>query len=270
MPEPLYDTVIMSDLHLGSDTARAEEALETLQALRFRRLILLGDIFADLNFRRLTKDHWQFLSYVRKLSNPKRGVEVVWIEGNHDSGLARLMSHLVGVTVYQEYRWKVAGRTCIAIHGHQFDRFVINDRFSLCSFGAHLFLLIQKLDSRRKRFARRLDRWNTRWLRLSEKVANGALAHAKARGAAYVFCGHTHEAATVKRDGVRYVNTGAWTNERPTFVTMIDQEVTIHDYAGRIDHCYPGEKRGETPAAPSGVAGDAGLPAAGEYQPAYC
>jgi len=64
---------------------------------RFHRLILLGDIFADLNFARLTKDHWKFLGYIRKLSNPKRNVEVVWVEGNHDHGLANIMSHLVGV-----------------------------------------------------------------------------------------------------------------------------------------------------------------------------
>ncbi len=83
MEYPQYDTVILSDLHLGSETSRAEEAIEVLRRLRFRRLILLGDIFCDLNFGRLKKHHWHFLSYIRKLSNPKRGVEVVWVEGNH-------------------------------------------------------------------------------------------------------------------------------------------------------------------------------------------
>jgi UDP-2,3-diacylglucosamine pyrophosphatase LpxH len=266
---PLYDTVILSDLHLGSDTARAEEALETLQSLRFRRLILLGDMFADLNFGRLTKAHWQFLSHIRKLSNPRRGVEVVWIEGNHDSGLTQVMSHLVGIRVYQEYHWREAGLSCIAVHGHQWDRFVIHDRLLLCSIGYRLYLMLQKLESRRKRLARLLDRWNTRWLRLTEKVANGALLHAKARGAQLIFCGHTHQAMTVERDGVRYINTGAWTNERPTFVTIVGQEVAIHEYAGRTDYCYPGKERGETPAEAAGLTHGAGLPAAGGYEPAY-
>jgi UDP-2,3-diacylglucosamine pyrophosphatase LpxH len=76
-----YDTVILSDLHLGSEVSRAKAALQMLKATSFRRLILLGDIFCDLNFRRLKKEHWHFLSYIRKLSNPKRGVEVVWVEG---------------------------------------------------------------------------------------------------------------------------------------------------------------------------------------------
>src|SRR6202521_5882282 len=99
------DTVIISDLHLGSEVSRAGEALQFLQSIQFKRLILLGDIFADLNFARLTKEHWKFLSYIRKLSNPKRKIEVVWVEGNHDHGLTNIMSHLVGVRVFQDYTW---------------------------------------------------------------------------------------------------------------------------------------------------------------------
>jgi len=123
----LLDTVIISDLHLGSDVSRASEALNFLRTRRFKRLILLGDIFSDLNFRRLTKEHCSFSPTIRKLSNPKRNVEVVWVEGNHDQGLSQLMSHLVGVPVYQQYAWEFNGIRHLAVHGHQFDRFVVNN-----------------------------------------------------------------------------------------------------------------------------------------------
>src|ERR1700748_3272570 len=118
-----FETVIISDLQLGSEVSRAGDALAFLQSIGFKRLILLGDIFADLNFRRLTKEHWKFLGYIRKLSNPKHGVEVVWVEGNHDHGLTEVMSHLVGIPVYQEYAWTYADKRHLAIHGHQFDGF---------------------------------------------------------------------------------------------------------------------------------------------------
>src|SRR5260370_2501676 len=104
--------------------SRAHEALRVLRENQYRRLILLGDIFADLNFGRLKKEHWKFLGFIRKLSNPKRNVEVVWVEGNHDHGLAEIMAHLVGVRVYQEYQWEYRGLRHIAVHGHQFDGFV--------------------------------------------------------------------------------------------------------------------------------------------------
>ena len=66
------DTLILSDVHLGTETSRASDCVEMLHQYEFQRLILLGDIFADLNFRRLKKEHWQFMSYIRKLSNRER------------------------------------------------------------------------------------------------------------------------------------------------------------------------------------------------------
>ena len=83
MGGPVHDTLILSDVHLGAEISRACAATAMLKENSFRRLILLGDIFADLNFGRLKKEHWQFLGLIRKLSNPKRGIEVVWVEGNH-------------------------------------------------------------------------------------------------------------------------------------------------------------------------------------------
>jgi len=65
----VYNTLILSDLHLGAETSHAREATRALKESRFQRLILLGDIFADLNFARLSKEHWKFLGYIRKLSN---------------------------------------------------------------------------------------------------------------------------------------------------------------------------------------------------------
>ena len=119
-----------------------------------------------------------FLSQIRKLSNRKRKIEVVWVEGNHDHGLSKIMSHLVGIPVYQRYVWEYQGKRHLAIHGHQFDRFVANNAF-ISRVGELLYARIQKLDHRNKTFSRYLDRLNTRWLRLEAKVASGALAYAK-------------------------------------------------------------------------------------------
>jgi UDP-2,3-diacylglucosamine pyrophosphatase LpxH len=186
-----FETVIISDLHLGSEVSRAGDALAFLQSVRFKRLILLGDIFADLNFRRLIKEHWKFLGHIRKLSNPKHGVKVIWVEGNHDHGLTEVMSHLVGIPVYQEYAWRCDGKMNLAIHGHQFDSFAVKNTF-LSKVGQFIFLQLQKIDSKKQTFARYLDRLNTRWLRLSEQVAHGALSYAKPGKAERIFCGHTH------------------------------------------------------------------------------
>ena len=223
------DTIILSDLHLGSEVSRASDAVGMLKSASFNRLILLGDIFSDLNFRRLKKEHWQFLGYIRKLSNPKREIEVVWVEGNHDHGLSDVMSHLVGIRVYEEYIWEYCGVKHLAIHGHQFDRFVSRNRV-LSTFLATIHLGLQKFAFGKKRMIGFLERFDTAWLRLSSKVAAGALAHGKSKFAARVFCGHTHETRTLQRDGVEYYNTGSWTQDSATYVAIDHEGVRVLAY----------------------------------------
>jgi UDP-2,3-diacylglucosamine pyrophosphatase LpxH len=274
MDPHVYNTLILSDLHLGADTSHAREATCVLKQTRFQRLILLGDIFADLNFARLTKDHWKFLGFIRKLSNPKRHIEVVWVEGNHDHGLANIMSHLVGVRVYQQYTWTYNGLRHIAIHGHQFDGFQVN-RLTLSRLGTSLYLQLQKLDFKNKPIARLIDRLNTRWLRMSPKVSAGALAHARYHAAARIFCGHTHEALHVAEDGIEYYNSGGWVDSRLTYLTIDEHGVQIHDYnqefqqhqhRERTDDRDSSEERGEADWEFADLADDSGLLEDVEYE----
>src|SRR5271156_6279071 len=286
----VYNTLILSDLHLGAETSHAREATRVLKQNRFQRLILLGDIFADLNFARLTKDHWKFLGYIRKLSNPKRNVEVVWVEGNHDHGLTNIMSHLVGVRVYQRYAWQFAGLRHIAIHGHQFDGFQVNN-VRLSRLGTSLYLRLQKLDFKSKPIVRMIDRLNTRWLRMSPKVSAGALQYARQRDAARIFCGHTHQAIHVEQDGIHYYNSGGWVDSRLTYLTVDEEGVRIHEYKEReynerdhdqrehdqrgydesehkqrTDDRDSGQERGETDPGFADFADESGLPEDAEYE----
>ena len=269
MDPQAYNTLILSDLHLGAQMSHAREATRVLKENRFERLILLGDIFADLNFARLTKEHWKFLGLIRKLSNPKRKIEVVWVEGNHDHGLTDIMSHLVGVRVYQSYEWIYRGLHHVAIHGHQFDGFQVN-QLRLSRWGTSLYLMLQKLDFKSKPIARMIDRLNTRWLRMSPKVSAGALAHAKHHGADRIFCGHTHEALHIERDGINYYNSGGWVDSRLTYLTIDELGVKIHEYVEhkqeRTDDRDSGEERGEADSAFADFADDSGLFEDVEYE----
>jgi UDP-2,3-diacylglucosamine pyrophosphatase LpxH len=268
-----YNTLILSDLHLGAETSHAREATRVLKENRFQRLILLGDIFADLNFARLTKEHWKFLGYIRKLSNPKRNIEIVWVEGNHDHGLTNIMSHLVGVRVYQDYQWYCGGRKHIAIHGHQFDGFQVNN-VRLSKLGTSLYLKLQKLDFKSKPIVRLIDRLNTRWLRMSSKVSAGALQYARQHEAERIFCGHTHQALHVEQDGIHYYNAGGWVDSRLTYLTVDEQEVRIHDFNDeyndrepeRVDDRDTGQERGEADSSLADFTDESGLLEDVEYE----
>ena len=107
----MFDAVIVSDTHLGSENCQARELTRFLDRIldgemRTQRLILNGDVFDSIDFRRLKKHHWKVLSLLRKLSDR---VEISWINGNHD-GPAEIFSHLLGVEVRDEMILKSGGR----------------------------------------------------------------------------------------------------------------------------------------------------------------
>ncbi len=241
------DTVIISDLHLGSEVSQAKAALRMLRSVEFRRLILLGDIFCDLDFSRLKKDHWNFLGYIRKLSNPKRGKEVVWVEGNHDKGLSRLMSHVVGVRVYKRYVWQFAGKRHIAVHGHEFDHFSVANGL-LCNLGSWIYLWLQKIDFKRRPLTRLLDRLNTSWLGLNAKVRRGAFHLAAAQGAQRVFCGHTHVPTQEVYNGIEYINSGSWTTPQASYIEIDEgsAKLCFWDSDAQIISVFQDDAGGET------------------------
>lgn len=224
------ETMIISDIHLGSDVSRSGELLKMLKRYRFSRLILNGDVFDDLNFKRLRKEDWKFLSYIRKLSNPKKHCQVIWVAGNHD-GFAEPLSHLLGVEVHDEYIWEFAGRRYLATHGHQFDTF-INERVIITAIASYLYLLVQRVDGEKQRVSRWVKRSSKSWLRISEKIAQDAMKHGARRRVDYVFCGHTHIAMEAEREGVRYCNSGCWTDRPSQYITIDhDEGVRIREHA---------------------------------------
>jgi UDP-2,3-diacylglucosamine pyrophosphatase LpxH len=263
------DTLLLSDLHLGSEVSRAADALALLQSTNFRQLILLGDIFSDLNFNRLTGDHWRFLSEIRRLSNPRHRKKIIWVEGNHDVGLSNLMSHLTGIPVYERYVWEYQGLRHVAVHGHQFDRFV-SKNYLLSRMGVRIYEEFQRFDTKNKTITNAVDRLSTRWLRLSDKVAEGALNYAAAGHAHRIFCGHTHAPITRSHNGIDYFNTGCWVDQLPTYITVDEQGVRLREFHTRTRHRHPREERRELPATALGLFEQAGLPPVHPYESIRC
>jgi UDP-2,3-diacylglucosamine pyrophosphatase LpxH len=214
-----YDTVIISDVHLGSNVSEAAALLKFLKRTKFKKLIILGDMFADLNFSRLNSDHWAVLSYLRKLSNAKTGIQVIWVYGNHDLGLVEVLSHLVGIEVFDKYVWMADNRRCIALHGHQFDP-AISRWQGISDFLSWWYLQIQKIPGFKKGFPRWLDKITTHFQNLSSVLETKALKYAKLHGYDVICCGHTHEATHTAKDGVDYYNSGCWVKQTGTYIAF--------------------------------------------------
>ncbi len=223
MKKQKINTLIISDIHLGTEVSRANRVMEVLNKYRFKKLILLGDIFDDLDFYDMPNEHWQLISLIHQLSQK---TEVVWVEGNHDKGLSKVMSAMFGIKVYKVYTWNYHRKKCLAIHGHQFDRFLINE--PVMSFiASQVYLFIQKHDFADYRMSRWIKKKSKGWLRISKKVARSAILYGRVHGADNVFCGHTHRATHLKKKGINYYNSGCWTQIPSSYITLSRGEIKI-------------------------------------------
>jgi metallophosphoesterase superfamily enzyme len=97
-----YDCLVISDLHLGSDICQAKLLEEFLSwaVEHCDQLVINGDIFDDLNFKRLTKRHFACLKVIRR-NTDRDDFHLVWVRGNHD-GPIDIISHIVGVDILDE------------------------------------------------------------------------------------------------------------------------------------------------------------------------
>lgn len=197
-----------------------------LKSYSFRKLILLGDVFDSLDFRNLSPECGELLSYIGSLSREKK---VRWVIGNHDEGLTSIFQPLMDARIYEAYSWQYQQKKYLAIHGHQFDRFLINNAL-LSSLFTWFYNFVQKIDSEEKRFSHYLKRKSKGWLRLSGKVARSALLYAKKNEADYVFCGHTHKALERSNHNVRYYNSGCWTDTPCNYITIDEKDIKVWEY----------------------------------------
>ena len=221
--EKNIDTLIVSDVHIGSEISRVKELMKILKGLSLKRIILDGDIFDNENPKRLKKDDWEFLSFLQGLVD--KGTEVIWIQGNHD-WFARSFFQLIGIQTCREFQFIFDGKKCVVIHGHQYDRFLIKNRIISITMNAS-YRMLQKMDRGKRRTSRFMKKQYKFWLRLSPRVMKGAVRHALERKGQIIVCGHTHQYMDKTVRGVRYLNTGSWTDSPSSFVVFGNDGIKI-------------------------------------------
>ncbi len=236
-PEPFYDCVVISDLHLGSAVCQAKLLEEFLEwaADHTRELVINGDIFDDLNFNRLTKRHFACLKVIRRNSD-RDDLRLVWVRGNHD-GPADIVSHIVGVEILDEYVYRDDRVELLILHGDQFDT-IITDYKLLTDFFCGLFYFIQKwMPHRASRWIRRVSK---RFQRNSQLIERRASEYARGRGFRAVTCGHTHMALVSRHDDVLYVNSGTWTEHPPCpFVSVREGQIRLELWPAPLPESEP-------------------------------
>lgn len=113
---------IISDVHCaGTECERQRDFVEWLHALEADALWLLGDIFhAGWYFR--DREQTEYAEVYRALESvAQRGIEIVFVPGNHDFGMSGLFSERLGATVRGPHFRSSDGHTVFLAHGDEAD-----------------------------------------------------------------------------------------------------------------------------------------------------
>lgn len=218
-----YRSIFISDVHLGASTCRADYLLEFLRASESDYLYLVGDIFDLWSMRRSVHWHAEHSAVIQTIVQKARnGTRVIYIPGNHDEAARDLVgSDIHGVEVLARAdHVTMDGRRLLVSHGDEFDAMVTHNRLATL-LGDHAYYVLLKLNGP----VNRLRAWlGYPYWSLSAHIKNrvtpareyidrfeAAAAH-RARLEDYdgYICGHIHQAALKRIDGVLYCNCGDW------------------------------------------------------------
>lgn len=215
----MIDTIVISDIHLGSSVCDREKVLKVLD-MPFNTLIINGDLFDNHSFHRYTKKDWKILTRIRKLSKTRR---VILVRGNHD-GCAEFLAAITGMKFTKSYSFVVNERRMLCEHGDEYDHW-IQSKPMITSIFTGLYYCIQVID-RKNILTRRLKAWSKSWVRAKDIVSERFLAK---RGYSYdvIMAGHTHypEERYDITYKCNYINSGSFCDEMCTYI-KIDAEGT--------------------------------------------
>lgn len=221
----MNDAIIISDIHLGSKVCESKQLLGFLNFVfqKTHCLIINGDLFDDLDFRRLKKNHWKILSLLRRLS---KFINIVWIRGNHD-GDAEVISHLVGLDFKDEYVFESGNKKILCLHGDKFDDFIY--KYPKTTKAADLiYRTIQIFD---KRFIPKFIKQGSKiYLRCNENMIKSSKNYAKTKNVDCVCLGHTHYPFIEKTGPIEYYNSGCWTEKNCSYLTVHNGIVKLEFY----------------------------------------
>ena len=240
---PSYRSLFISDVHIGTKDCKADQLFEFLKNHSFDQLYLVGDIFDGWKMKNGVYWDKSFNKLIRRvLKLSKQGVPVFYITGNHDEFLRKWANtqfdniHLLNRTCHTS----ASGKRYLVIHGDQFESVTHCSAFLkfVGDKGYDILMTLNRIYNRvRAKYG--YGYWSfAGYLKEHVKTAKSyilryeqAVAHgAKIQGFDGVICGHIHQAANKKIEGVEYLNTGDWVESCTAILETHDGEMVLVDW----------------------------------------
>jgi UDP-2,3-diacylglucosamine pyrophosphatase LpxH len=213
------NTIIVSDLHIGSQYLQSRILEDFLEVLpEDHDFILNGDII-DQPYSKMKKSDQRILDRIAQISLDQK---VVWIRGNHDNGYTP--TGLGKIKVTRSYS---IGNRLLITHGDDFDEIMPRSRVFIKTF-KWMHNLRVKLGAKPVHVAEYAKKWKSFYRILRKNVALNAVSCAVENGFEAVTCGHTHYPEDNVVNGIRYLNTGAWTELPAHYLYITADDIALN------------------------------------------
>lgn len=213
------DTIVISDLHLGSKKSQAKKLGNFLHKLLDNppnRLILDGDVFElwSTNYKDIGADEHRAIKLVAELS--EKGTKIVYIPGNHDRAFRAFFKFTFGkIKMRNEYVIRHNHKKYLVMHGDEFDAFTRN-HIIISILLDQLYVFLVKLNAFIKIFSRSkkslsAEKHSKKYAEIVSRIRMLAFAYARSRKMDGIVIGHSHwPEIQTDPDGVTFANSGDW------------------------------------------------------------
>jgi hypothetical protein len=125
----IYDTVFISDLHLGTNRCDVDALLEFLTNVKAKKLVLVGDVLDVACLEKGSKWNRKHTLIIHRLLEKRaNGCEIIYVYGNHEKDLCRYRGLVNGITFCKEYvHTDSMGNNYLCIHGDKMSRLSSGD-----------------------------------------------------------------------------------------------------------------------------------------------
>ena len=221
------NTLIISDLHIGSKAINHKKVIKLLSKVQFDRLILLGDIIDGWAFSRYRRFSKKDVKVIRILLKRSEKIPVIWISGNHDEFIREYIPVEFGnITIVNE----LVEDNVFYTHGDLYDGVVsLKWLGKLGAIGYELAIWVDsifKTFGYKKSISKMLKEKTKEVVKFITNFETELVRQAKKLNCDIVICGHIHKPSDKLIDGVRYINTGDWI-ENFTYVIQTQSEIRL-------------------------------------------
>lgn len=240
-----YRTIVLSDIHLGSNGSKAKEVTNFLKQNSCEKLILNGDIIDGWQLKKYgtwKKKHTAFFRTVLKMME-KKNTKVIYLRGNHDDFLDQVIPFFIGPNfqLRRDYILSSGSKRYFVTHGDIFDSITTNMKW-LAHLGdiGYMFLLWLNKSYNAYRSWRGLPYYSlSQTIKQKVKLAVNYVSDfeeklaelARSRNCDGIICGHIHQPAIREVNGIKYLNSGDWVETMSALVEDHNGEWALVYYA---------------------------------------